>query len=237
MSTAAPRVELRGVVAGYRSARRRRVVLHGLDLVLPAGSVTAVVGPNGSGKTTLLRLLLGLQRPWAGSVHVDGQDPAAWRRHHGVGFLPEDPMPVPGWRVAGLLAEGRRLASSHRRGPRTIRPEAPRKSEGSGSVEGLGRSEEERLWLESMAHRPVDRLSRGQEREVLRHYAFAGTPSLLLLDEPWSGLDAPARRRFRHGLDGARQRGATVLVSSHELPEVRAVADRVVTVASTSARS
>jgi len=225
VSAPGPRVELRGVFAGYRSARRSQVVLHDLDLVLPAGSVSAIVGPNGSGKSTILRLLLGLQRPWAGSVHVDEQEPAVWRRAHGVGFLPEDPVPVPGWRVAGLMAEGRRLAP--------ITPERTRTDHPETLPDPSGPSEEERGWLAHMAHRPVDRLSRGQRREVLRHYAFAGTPSLLLLDEPWSGLDGPARLRLRRALTGARQRGATVLVSSHELPEVQAVADQVVAVGPT----
>jgi ABC-2 type transport system ATP-binding protein len=202
-------LETTGLVKRYG----RRAVLDGLDLVVPDGSVTALLGRNGIGKTTLLRILIGFQPATSGSARVLGLDP----RRHGprirrlVGFVPER-LELPRWmRVRDHL--------------RFLRPFYP----------SWDRDEEARL-LELFSLDPKAKLHRMSKGERTRHAllaALAHRPSLLLLDEPFSGLDPSARADVLSAvLDHLRDEGRTVLLASHSLPDVERVADRVVLVES-----
>lgn len=199
-----PRILLEDVWAGYRRWPRKGNVLHGVGWSAGPGTVTALVGPNGAGKSTTFRLLLGVLVPRRGTVSVGGALPARHRVRRGVGFLPEARVPLPGWTVGALTRAG---CAPGGPAPETVLA---------------------RAGLASLAGRRVDRLSRGQARAALLAYALAADPGLVLLDEPWSGLDADARVRLGSTLASLRERGRTVVVSSHELLEVARVADRVV---------
>lgn len=200
--TVGPAVVVRDVRAGYGPVGRVRPVLRSSSWEAPPGRITALVGPNGVGKTTTLRLLLGMGRATAGSLTVGGLDPAEHRRRHGVAYLPEERVRLPGWTPGALL-----------------------EAAGGGTGERAGSA----LVPASVRARPVDTLSRGEARAVFLAWALADEPGLLVLDEPWAGLDPPARTGLARILVARAAAGATVVVSSHELLEVARVAHRVVT--------
>jgi ABC-2 type transport system ATP-binding protein len=192
-----------------RNAGRRALALDGLDLAVPAGSITALVGPNGAGKSTLIKAWASLERPSAGSVAVLGIDP--WR-HRGealarIGYVPQSPALYRAFTVADHVA----LAVSLRRS--FDRPVAERR------MVDLG------IPLDARA----GELSGGQQAQVGLALALGTRAPVLLLDEPLASLDPLARREFLHVLvAGARESGATVLLSSHVITDVQQACDRLV---------
>ena len=200
-----------GVFASYRSMWSRHEVLHGVDLCARAGEVAALVGPNGAGKTTLLRVLMGFLRVDAGHCHVGGLDPADYRRARGIAYAPEYPAFPRGWTGRDILGRGADLAGS------------PEKRE-----ERLTQAVE-RAGLDSRTlSREATKYSNGNQRRLSLAYALIGDPEAVLLDEPFTGLDPPARAALRGEMDCARARGAALLVSTHDLAEVARSADIVV---------
>ncbi len=178
-----------------------------LDLDVAPGSVFGFLGPNGAGKTTTIRLLLGLQRPSEGTAEIFGLDCTRAREqiHRHVGYLPGDFAVYPHLTGAQYLA----FLTALRGGV------AP------GAVEGLV----DRFELDVTRH--LGTLSRGNRQKVGLVQAFMHEPELLVLDEPTSGLDPLMQQRFRELVAAARDRGATVLLSSHVLGEVEEIADTV----------
>lgn len=196
------------LVASYRTGFRRHAVLKGVDLSTGPGMVTAIVGPNGAGKTTLFSVVMGLLRPDRGRCLVGGLRPADYRRGHGVGYLPEVSAFPRGWRVLDLLARGADLSA----------PEACARDFDTAVA---------RTGFDSATLcKPVEKCSKGMQRTVGLAYALSGDPALVVLDEPFSGLDARARAGLRREMLAARDRGASVLFASHELLEVGRLADR-----------
>ena len=197
-------LELAGVTKRYGS----RAALQDVDLRVAPGEALGLLGPNGAGKTTALRLLLGFARPTAGRVGLRGGDPARPESRRGVAYLPER-LRLPGrMGVRALLALHGRLAG----------------------LEGaeLEREIDEVLERTGLADRSDDRiggLSKGLTQRVGFAQALLGRPEVLLLDEPTSGLDPIGIRDARDWIQLARERGATVLVSSHVLSEVERVCD------------
>lgn len=178
----------------------------GLDFSVLPGEVYGLLGPNGAGKTTTIRLLLDLIRPTSGSVRVFGTNPrasAALRRR--IGYLPGD------LRLYEHLSGRSQLAYFA----------------GLRGLDDLGRAEElaERFNVE--LDRPLKTLSKGNRQKVGIVQAFMHEPELLILDEPTSGLDPLVQQVFYTLLDESREAGRTVLISSHVLPEVQRVANRV----------
>jgi len=185
--------------------------LHSLDLTVEAGSVFGLIGPNGAGKTTTLRLLLDIIRPTSGEIEVLGQPPrrdgAALRRR--IGYIPGE-----------LRLEGRMKGRTVLRHLADISGPVP-----SGTIERLA----ERLDLDLT--RPVRTLSRGNKQKLGLVQAFMHQPALLVLDEPTSGLDPLLQREFLAMVREARERGQTVLLSSHVLSEIQQAADDVAVLA------
>jgi len=203
------RVVVEDLFASYRTGFRRNTVLTGVDMSAAPGEITAIVGPNGAGKTTLFSVITGLLRPDRGRCLVGGLRPADYRRRHGVGYLPELSAFPRGWTVRNMLGRGADLSVS----------------EDSAKVfaTAIARTGFDSATLSN----PVDKCSKGMQRMVGLAYALAGDPALVVLDEPFSGLDVHARARLRFEMIAARDRGATVLFASHELLEVERLADQV----------
>ena len=193
----------------YGGLMRRRAVLQGVDLRAEAGRITAVVGENGAGKTTLFRTLLGFLEPERGGCFVGERPSGEYRRRWGMGYLPDTTVFPRQWTSRDLLGRGVDLTVAVGRRRRAL-VDAVRRS----GLDASGVS------------RPLDQLSRGARRRVALAFALIGEPEVIVLDEPFSGLDARARAALREETRTARDRGATVLLASHELAEIERLADR-----------
>lgn len=202
-------VAVEGLVVSYRTGFRRLEVLKGVSLSAEPGTITAIVGPNGAGKTTLFSVVLGRLRPDRGECLVGGLRPSDYRRRHGVGYLPELSVFPSGWTVRALLARGADLSGT------------------DAAAEVFATAVARTGFDSATLSKLVDKCSKGMQRMVGLAYALTGDPALVVLDEPFSGLDVRARERLRHEMVAARDRGATVLFASHELLEVERLADRV----------
>ncbi len=198
-------------VSAARLSKRfgHRVAVAALDLRVERGEAFGLIGPNGAGKTTTMRMLLDLVRPTSGSVRVLGEEPrvggAGLRRR--VGYLP-------GELRLGSRTTGRDLVSFH---ARLVGAEAPLRARADVLAERLG------LDLDGR----VGALSKGNKQKLGLVLALMPDPELLVLDEPTSGLDPLVQQEFQRLVREAVAAGATVLLSSHVLSEVQAVAERV----------
>jgi ABC-2 type transport system ATP-binding protein len=183
------------------------VALDRLDLAIPPGEVYGYLGPNGAGKTTTIRLLLGLHRPTAGRARLFGAD--SWSdpvtAHRRVAYVAGEPALWPSLTAAETLEF---LARLHGDTDRTYRAELV-----------------ERFELD--ANKKVRALSKGNRQKVQLIAALATRADLLILDEPTSGLDPLMEVVFRQCAEEAKQRGQTILLSSHILSEVEALCDRI----------
>jgi zinc transport system ATP-binding protein len=210
-------VELRDVSFAYGAGPR---VLEGVDLAIEAGEFVAIAGPNGGGKTTLVRLALGLERPATGSVLLFGEPAQRFSRRSTLGYLAQRstlgttaPATVREVVSAGRLAAGGLLGPLRRR-DRAIVAE---------SIERVG--------LADTADTPLHRLSGGQQQRAFIAKALAGEPSLLVLDEPTTGVDAESQGALAALLDRLHSDlRVTVLYVSHEFGAVERVVDRLVLV-------
>jgi len=194
--------------SGLTHSYGRAASLRGLDLAVPEGSFYTLLGPNGAGKTTLLRILTGVLRPSGGSVSVLG--------HAG-------PPPGAAFRAdIGYVAEGQRLPEglTLTELERFLAPLYPRWDA------ALAADLRARFRLDPT--RRIGRLSRGDYMKAALLCALASRPRLLILDEPFTGMDVRVRDELVRGVLGtADEEGWTVLVSSHDIGEVEMLADHV----------
>ena len=193
--------------------RRRQPVLREASIRVQAGEVVGLVGPNGAGKTTFFKTLLGFMRAQSGKCLVGGEDPGQYRRRRGVGYVPESVVLPRGWRARDLLCCAVDLSV-----PLDEREEAYAQAVARAGLESDP----------AALSRKATKCSNGVQRRIWMACALAGDPEIVLLDEPFAGLDPPARRGLRLSVRSARARGAAVLVASHELAEVARIADKVV---------
>ena len=193
-----------GLTRIFRVGLRRKpqVALRGVDLAVRPGQTLGLVGPNGSGKSTLLRICAGVDRPTSGDVSVFG-GPADGEVARGrVQFLP-DGTPFPGELCA---LDALRLIASVRR---TSRHRVTIETEAMLARVGLTGSGGAKL------RTPLSGFSRGMHRRFGLAQAFLGNPSMVLLDEPTAGLDAPGFPVLTSLIEEARARGATIVMASH----------------------
>ncbi|MYG81233.1 MAG: ABC transporter ATP-binding protein [Gemmatimonadetes bacterium] len=200
------------VSASYGGIRKGNDVLRGLSFSAQAGDITAIVGPNGAGKTTLFRVLMGFLPVHEGHCRVAGVDPARYRRTRGIGYVPESTRFPTGWTGMDLLRRAVDLGIADR---------DQREQALMCAIEQSG------LQLPVLS-KEARRYSHGTQRRLALAHALIGDPDVLILDEPFAGLDPPARKSLRREMDSARTRGAVVLVSTHDLSEVARSADRIV---------
>ncbi len=184
------------------------LALDRVDLEVRAGELVGLLGPNGAGKSTLLNLLVGVRRPTAGRVELFGGDPRDPASRRLVGVTPQE-TGVPRTLRVGEVVD---FVSAHYPDP------VPRD-------ELL-----DRFGLGDLARRQTGGLSGGQRRRLAVALAFAGRPRLVLLDEPTTGLDVAARHTLWDAIRAFHADGGTVLLSSHYLEEIEALAQRVVVI-------
>jgi iron(III) transport system ATP-binding protein len=198
-------------IHGLRKSFGATVAVDGLDLDVEGGRLCALLGPSGCGKTTTLRLIAGLERPDAGSVELGDREltapgtfvPPERRR---IGMVFQDYALFPHYDVAGNVAYG-----------------LGRRADRDRVREVL-----ELVGLERVAERPVHQLSGGQQQRVALARALAPTPELILLDEPFSNLDASLRERVRKDVrEIIAAAGVTALFVTHDQEEALSLAERV----------
>ena len=200
-----------------RGALRRfgeRTALAGADLTSRKGEVLVLLGPNGAGKTTLLRALAGRVRLDAGSIRIGGGDPADRSVRRRVGYVPQSIALWGRLPVRTNLEILGRLAG------------LPREAVGPAVADAL-----EWSGLADRASEPVDTLSGGMQRRINIAAGTLHHPDLLLLDEPTVGLDPVARQSVHSILERLRDRGMGLILTTHDLVEAEALADRVAVLA------
>ena len=202
-SAAPPAVE---AVELARAFGPRRAV-DGVSFALPAGECLALFGPNGAGKTTLLRMLAGLLRPTRGAARIGGEALA------GSGEVR---------RRVGLISHHSLLY-----GALTARENVEFAARLYGLADPAGAAEAAlaRMKVLERAEAPVRRLSRGLQQRVSIARAMVHGPDVVLLDEPFTGLDDVSSERLRARLTAIRRRGAIVLVTTHELEAIEPIVD------------
>jgi ATP-binding cassette subfamily C protein len=212
---APPRLE-RGIeLRGVRFAYGEQAVLDGVDLSIPAGRLTTLIGPSGAGKTTLVDLVIGLLRPQAGEVLIDGVpletlDRRAWRRM--IGYVPQDT----------LLLHDSVLANVTLGDPDLTREDAERALRQADAWEFVSALPE---GLDTPVGERGGRLSGGQRQRIAIARALVHEPKLLILDEPTSALDAAASAAVRDTLRALKGR-YTLLAITHR-PALLDVSDQV----------
>jgi ABC-2 type transport system ATP-binding protein len=182
------------------------IALDGVSLSIAAGELVGLLGPNGAGKSTLLNLLTGLRRPTSGTVELFGGSPADPANRRYIGVTPQETGLPPTLRVGECVD----YVAAHFPDP------VPR-------AELLAQ-----FGLSDLARRQTGGLSGGQRRRLAVALAFVGRPRLVFLDEPTTGLDVEVRRVLWDAIRAFHADGGTVLLTSHYLEEVEALAQRVV---------
>ena len=182
--------------------------LAGLDLTLNAGECLALLGPNGAGKSTLLRIIAGLARPSDGSLSIDGAAAHERTARRRIGYIGHASLLYPELSAReNLIFAGRlyEVADPHGRADQLL------------SEEGLS----------DVGQRPVSGLSRGMAQRIAIARGLVHEPDVLLLDEPFTGLDRRAARRLENRLDALRQTGHTLILVTHDVASAARLAQHV----------
>jgi ABC-2 type transport system ATP-binding protein len=192
-----------------RKAYATTVAVHDLTLELASGEVFGLLGPNGAGKTTLLRMLMGIVPPDAGEILLDGR-PIGWPERRRIGYLPEERGLYRKETVQDVLAYFGALKGLDRR---TARARAA--------------AWLERIGLPEVAGRRVDTLSKGMQQKVQIAGTLLHDPEVIVADEPFSGLDPLNTVLVKEILKERSRAGCLVVLSTHQMPMVEALCDRV----------
>ncbi len=179
-----------------------KVALDHISFELPAGSSLALIGPNGSGKSTVLNLIAGLVKPSSGSIRPRPMPAVAYvlQHHHQPHWLPltaREVLKMGRFRTRGLLGRV-----------------------GAADKAILSRVAET-MAVTDLLDEPFDSLSGGQRQRVLVAQALAQEPTILLMDEPITGLDLTSQRAILHLIDSESARGTMVIITTHHLDEAR----------------
>jgi ABC-2 type transport system ATP-binding protein len=198
-------IQVRGVSKSFGSVR----AVEDLTLTVPTGSTYGFIGPNGSGKTTTLRMILNILLPDAGTVAVFGQTDTRAARDQ-VGYLPEERGLYKAAKLRWLLRYFSRLKG--RSGP-----------EQDAYIDRWLT----RLDLTPWADKRIDALSKGMAQKAQFIAAIVGRPSLVVLDEPFSGLDPVNRDVLKDAVLELKQSGTTIVFSTHDMGVAEQMCDRI----------
>jgi ABC-2 type transport system ATP-binding protein len=200
-------ISLRGV----RKTFGPKVAVEGLDLDIPQGAMIGLIGPNGAGKTTSIRMVMSIIFPDSGEVSVLGRASAVESKDR-IGYLPEERGLYKKMRVGAFLKYVSQL---------------------KGLDGGAGLEKRVRDWLEKVAlgdcyRKRCEELSKGMQQKVQFIASVIHEPDLLILDEPFSGLDPVNARLLRGLVEEQHQRGCTLIFSTHQMAQAEALCERVV---------
>ena len=193
-----------------RKSFGEKVALDGLDLDIPRGAVWGLIGPNGAGKTTAIRIVMAILFPDSGEVEVLGCRSALEAKDR-IGYLPEERGVYRKLRVRSFLRYIGQLKGMRRRG-----------------LDATITRWLERMELADVAGKKLEELSKGMQQKVQFIATVQHEPDLLILDEPFSGLDPVNMRLLRELIDEQHRRGATVLFSTHVMPQAEELCEHVV---------
>jgi ABC-2 type transport system ATP-binding protein len=205
-----PALTVTGIVKRFGN----HVAVDGVSFTVPRGCVYGILGPNGAGKTTTLRMINDVIAPDAGSIEVlDGKAPGGAAAAH-IGYLPEERGLYPKMRVIDIVQFMGELR-------------------GLSAIDARKRADKwlDRLGLGQWAKNKVQELSKGMQQKVQFATALLHEPDLVILDEPWSGLDPINAEVLRDVVDEIRATGRTVLFSTHQMEQAEKVCDQVCIIA------
>ncbi|MEU4013840.1 ABC transporter ATP-binding protein [Microbacterium sp. NPDC028030] len=214
MTTPHPAIEARGLVVAYDG----KVVVDGIDLALPEGSFTVILGPNASGKSTVLRALARVLRPESGDVLFDGRalgEYGSKELARRMGLLPQDAIAPEGMRVADLVSRGRY--------PHHSALQRWTSADDTATREALAATN-----TADLAERYVDQLSGGQRQRVWVALLLAQQTPVMLLDEPTTFLDIAHQYELLDLLRDLNAQGKTVIAVLHDLNQAARYADNLV---------
>ena len=212
MTGSPPIVEVKDLHKVYRVGIRRKkfVGVKGVSFEVYPGEIFGIVGPNGAGKTSTIKILTGLMKPTSGYARMFGEPVDDIESRRRLGYLPEGPYFYEHLKAPELLRyygqlHGLDSATMDKRIPELIA----------------------RVGLSHATDRPLKKFSKGMRQRAGLAQALINNPELVILDEPQSGLDPVGRKEVRDLIFELKQQGKTVIFSSHILPDVEAVCDRV----------
>lgn len=202
-----PILDIRGLEKTYKGGVH---ALRGVDLQINRGEIFALLGPNGAGKTTLIGAVCGMVRPTGGSIRAFGQDLAThWKKvRRNIGLVPQE--------LSFDMFDKVIRQVRYSRGLFGCPPDDARIEEVLRSLS---------LWDKRDAQ--IRALSGGMKRRVMIAKALAHDPQLLFLDEPTAGVDVELRRDMWRQIDALRERGTTIILTTHYIEEAEEMADRV----------
>ena len=203
-----PAVEVIEVVKAYEA----KVAVDGLSFSVEAGEIFGLIGPNGAGKTTTLRMMMDIIQPDAGRVAIFGEPPTQATKSR-LGYLPEERGLYKKLSVIETISY---LASLKGMDPRTIEAEADALLEQTGMLPNRKKK--------------IEELSKGMSQIIQLIVTIVHDPELVILDEPFTGLDPVNTERVKQLLLDLRERGKAVILSTHQMNQVEALCDRVLMV-------
>ncbi len=197
-------------IHGVRKTFGPKVAVEGLDLMVPTGSVCGFIGPNGAGKTTTIRMVMSILFPDCGDLSVLGNKSALDAKDR-IGYLPEERGVYRKMKVSGFLYH-------------------------MGLLKGVSRSELkqrvpawlERVGLQDVAKKRCEELSKGMQQKIQFVAAVLHRPELIILDEPFSGLDPVNMRLLRDLIVEEHERGATVIFSTHVMQQAEELCEHII---------
>ena len=199
-------IEMRGVTKTFGDT----VAVDKLDLTIPTGALYGFIGPNGAGKTTSIRMLMSILHPDSGRLEVLGHESALEAKDR-IGYLPEERGVYRKMRVGAYLTFIGRLKSV---------PDDILKQRVPDLLE--------RVELAHVRAQRCDEMSKGMLQKIQFLAAIVNEPDLLILDEPFSGLDPVSMRLLREQIVAEHERGATILFSTHVMPQAEEICDHVI---------
>ena len=212
---AKPRIDQTGWLVAHSLAKSfgKRVVVRDVSIAVRRGEAVGLLGPNGAGKTTVFTMIMGLVKPDAGSISLDGREitrlPLFQRGQLGIGYLPQEPSIFRGLSVRGNIMA---VLENHVKG----------KAERRARLEALL----EEFSIKHLATANALSLSGGERRRVEIARALAADPVFMLLDEPFAGVDPIAVGEVKGLVRQLTRRGIGVLITDHAVRETLGLVDR-----------